>query len=252
MAPNDIENSSITVTARRSCAPGTGPDRPAGCWTAGSAATNEASSTAAAASSQHREGRRPAPVAALDQAEAERPDAGGDQDGAQRVRPWHRMAGRVRQPEPADHQRGQPDRHVDQEHPAPADRDQQAADDRPERGGHATGGGPGADRTAAPVRRVAGQHQAERSGREQGRAGRLDQPNAISMATLVAAPQAAEAAVNTATPSRKPLLAPVPVGQPAHQHEQRGVDDRVAVEHPGQVAQAAAAQVPRDRRAGPR
>ena len=70
--------------------------------------------------------------------------------------------------------------------------------------------------------------------------------NAISMATLVAAPQAAEAAVKMATPEQEAVLAPVPVGQPAHQDEQRGVDDRVAVEHPGQVAQAAAAQVPRD------
>ena len=62
------------------------------------------------------------------------------------VRHGHGMAGHVRQPPPADGQREQPDRHVDEEHPAPARRHEQSADHRAERGRQAADRGPGADR----------------------------------------------------------------------------------------------------------
>jgi hypothetical protein len=50
--------------------------------------------------------------------------------------------------------------------------------------------------------------------------------------------------VNTATPSRKP------VSQPARQHQQGGVDDRVAVQHPGQIAEVGLVQLAGDLRQG--
>jgi len=45
-------------------------------------------------------------------------------------------------------------------------------------------------------------------------------------------------------------LAVALVGQPAEEHEQRRVDDRVAVQDPGQRAQAGLVQVPGDLRQG--
>jgi len=52
------------------------------------------------------------------------------------------------------------------------------------------------------------------------------------MVRLSAAPHAAEAAVNTITPSRNPCLASVALGQAPEDQSSDAVDDRVAVEHP--------------------
>jgi hypothetical protein len=65
------------------------------------------------------------------------------------------------------------------------------------------------------------------------------------MGTLAAAPQAAEPTVKMATPSRKPVVL---VSQPARENEQGRVDDRVAVQHPGQRAETGLTQVYRDLR----
>jgi len=43
---------------------------------------------------------------------------------------------------------------------------------------------------------------------------------------------------------QKAAIAPVAVGQPAEQHEQGGVHDRVRVQHPRQVPEAVGAEVP--------
>jgi hypothetical protein len=42
------------------------------------------------------------------------------------------------------------------------------------------------------------------------------------------------------------VLAPPALGEAAEEHQQRGVDDGVGVEHPGEVSQASLVQVPRD------
>ncbi len=51
---------------------------------------------------------------------------------------------------------------------------------------------------------------------------------ATSIATLVAAPHAAEAATNTRHPEHERPLAPVALGDPAEQDQECGVHDRVA------------------------
>ena len=96
-----------------------------------------------------------------------------------------------------------PDRHVDQEDPAPTRRDQQAADDWAHGGGHATDRRPGAHGTLPALGRVGGEDQPEGGRGQQGRPGRLTRRKPISMPTLVEAAQAADAAVKMATPRRK-------------------------------------------------
>ena len=120
------------------------------------------------------------------------------------VGPFARVTGNVRQPAPADDEGGDPDRHVDQEDPPPADRHQQAADDRADGGGHATDRRPGPDGTVPALRR------GRRRGPTRARSGSAGPPRPpgssrkpMSMPTLVEAAQAADAAVKTATPRRK-------------------------------------------------
>ena len=59
--------------------------------------------------------------------------------------------------------------------------------------------------------------------------------NATSVSTLLAAAQAAEAAVNSADAEQEAQVAAVALGQPAEEHQQRGIGDRVAVQDPRQV-----------------
>ena len=68
----------------------------------------------------------------------------------------------------------------------------------------------------------------------------------MSMPTLVEAAQAADAAVKTATPEEEAAVAAVTVGQATEEDEQRGVDDGVPVEHPGQLAEVRGPEVPGD------
>ena len=151
-------------------------------------------------------GRRPSPrCSPLTSPKRERADPGGDQHRAQRVGRGHRVAGHLGQPAPADDQRGHADRDVDEEHPPPARGDQQAADDRAERGGEA------ADRRPGPDRAVRGARPGRRPGAGPSEVGVSSAApaawttrKATSIGRLVAAAQAAEAAMNTATPSRKP------------------------------------------------
>ncbi len=194
-----------------------------------------------------RRGRAPPPVVPLDQRRrSSAPTPGGHQHRAERRRAVDRVAGNGGQPAPADDQRRDADGDVDQEHPAPARRHQQAPDHRAERRGHAADRSPRPDRATTALGREGGQHQAERGRGEQCRPCRLDQAERRpASARWWRAAQAAEATVKTATPSRKPWSAAVPVGQPAEEHEQRRVDDGVPVEHPGQLAEVVAARSPR-------
>ena len=65
------------------------------------------------------------------------------------------MTGYMRQSAPADDEGGDPDRHVDQEDPAPTRCDQQAADDWAHGGGHAADRRPGTNGTLPALGRVA-------------------------------------------------------------------------------------------------
>ena len=67
-----------------------------------------------------------------------------------------------------------------------------------------------------------------------------------SMPTLVEAAQAAEAAVKIGDAEQKAPVEAVTVGHPPEEDQQRGVDDGVAVEHPGQLAQVGRLEVSGD------
>jgi hypothetical protein len=103
--------------------------------------------------------RAPAPIVTLDQPQGEGGNAARDQDRAQWTGPADRVPGHGREPPPAEGERGQTDRHVDQEDPAPAGRDQQPSDHRAERGGEPAHRGPGADGAVAPLRLSGGQDE---------------------------------------------------------------------------------------------
>ena len=90
------------------------------------------------------------------------------------IRHRDRMTRYLGQHPPAGDQRGDPDRHVHQEHPPPARGDEQTADGRSERGRDPADRGPRPDRAMAALGRERRQDQPERGRRQQRRAGRLD------------------------------------------------------------------------------
>ena len=75
-------------------------------------------------------GVAPAPAPPLHEAEHERAHPAGDQHRPEGVGRGHGMPGNRGQPAPADDEREHADGDVDEEHPAPAGRHQQPADDR--------------------------------------------------------------------------------------------------------------------------
>ena len=82
----------------------------------------------------------------------------------------------ARQTPPAQDQRSQPDRHVDQKHPAPARRDQQASGHRSERSREATHGGPSPDRARPALGGGSSEDEAQGSGGEERGPGGLHEP----------------------------------------------------------------------------
>ena len=154
------------------------------------------------------------------------------------------MAGDRGEKAPAGRERCQPDRHVDQEHPAPTRLDQHAADGGTQGGGHAAHGGPGPDRAVPALGREAGQDQPERGGGEQRRAGRLHDPEGDEHGQAGGRRARRRCGDEQRDADQEAAIAGVAVGQPAEQHEQRRVDDRVAVQDPGQAAEAVGAEVP--------
>ena len=191
----------------------------------------------------NRPGRAPAPGAPLHQPERQRPDSGRHQDRAQGVRPGHRVPGHVGQLQPAHHQGRHADGHVDQEHPAPAGGDEQAPDHRAEGRGQAADRRPGPYCAAPPLGRVRGEHQAQGGRCEQGRACRLDQPERHQHRHAGGGRAGRGRRGEDRHAQQEAVVPPVPVGQPAEEHQQRRVHDRVAVQHPGQLAQAGVAEV---------
>src|ERR1700722_19594312 len=140
IAPNDTEKSSVATEAPQGEEPE--HDRGRGQDTDG-------------------RGRAPAPGATTDQSQGQPGHAGGHEHRRQLVGSPARMSWHVWQPAPADQQSSDADRHVHEKHPAPAGSYQEAAYHRAERGGHPAGGCPGPHRAAAPLGRIAREHEAK-------------------------------------------------------------------------------------------
>jgi len=147
-------------------------------------------------------GRVPTPFVDLHQAKGESSDAGRDQRRTHRIGSRYIVARNMRQLAPTDDERGQADRHVDDEDPAPAQLEQQSAGDRTEGGGKTADRRPGAHSAGAALGWVGCEQQANGGRRHQRRARGLHQAEG-SVQTPVAAAHAAEAAVKSAMPTRK-------------------------------------------------
>ena len=179
---------------------------------------------------------------ALTSASATRPTAAASSAAPTRSgRPWRAVVLALRHDPDGEQHGGQADRQVDPEHPAPADLDQAAADDRAERGAQRAERGPGADRLRAGPR-----------------AGTAASSRDSDAGTISPAPAAwtTRAAISAPTPGRQPAQQrpeaedgqagdeqpppPDPVGPPAGRHQHGGEHDRVGVQHPGQRAEARA------------
>ena len=191
--------------------------------------------------------RGPAPVVALHDAEGQRADAEGDQRRA----PGHRAADAWPGTPAASTSRSasasSADRHVDQKDPAPARGHQHAADQRaraPRRSRRSRSrSAPRRRAVRAGTRRAAGRAMSASSARRRrpGRRGTRPASRRCSRRRRRRKP-----AVNSATPSRKLDIAAVALGEPAEEHQQRRIGDRIAVQDPGQVFQIACREILRD------
>ena len=206
MAPNDIENSSITVTAPAKLRARNRAGSTSGLLDRRQCSTNEASSTAAAASTstvraddqpQSPPSTRPRLSAPTPAVTRTAPSASGRGTG------WPGASGSRNQPTTsAASPIGTLTRNTQR---------QLTATSRPPMTGPSAAAMPpvAVQVLTAPLRRSGEKLASTRLsevGVSRAAPAACTSRNAISMATLVAAPQAAEAAVNTATPSRKPYL----------------------------------------------
>ena len=235
MAPNDVENTSATVDAPvkfRDAEQRRVDQRVAAAQTVHDERSDE--DGRAEQRGQDRRRRRPAPVAAFDQPERQRADPAG-RPGPRRSAsgrgPRARespAAGAIRRPSP----------------PAPmgtltrnTQRQSRATSRPPITGPSAAAtpphGSPRAHRCTPTLGRIAWRAPARaRSGsagphRPPARRGSRRASRCRSTRA-----QATEASVKISDAEQETPLAPVPVGQAPEQHQQRGVDDRVGVEHP--------------------
>jgi len=193
-------------------------------------------------------GRRgPAPIVALDDRQRQRADTGGGEQRRQRIGPWNVVTGGRWKPEPGDQKGDKADRHVDQEDPAPAHGNQHAADDRSERGGEAADRGPGPHRPAAAFRREGRQQEADRSRGHERSAGRPKNAASDQRPDAAGACAGGRGDGEERDAEEEAAIAPMAFGQPAEKDEQRGICDRVAVQHPGQVFEGRAGKIMRDR-----
>jgi len=95
----------------------------------------------------------------------------------------------------------------------------------------------------APFRRGGGEDQAERGWRQQRRTGRLHDPESDQHRDAARQSARRRAGDEHGDPEQEALLARVALGGPAEQDEQRRVDDRVRVQHPGQICHGVPADV---------
>ena len=241
IAPNAIENRSATAEA-----PVNGRTRNrarsiSGLWWRAVWAANSVEQGDGEHEHADRPRVSPSPAPALDQPERERPDPRGDQHRARARRaagsggPGPRAAGAS--PRPA-----RPGRSAGSPGTPTASSPQRAGRRRPGRARRRirrrrSRSGPRSwRRSAGNVARISPSEVGVSSAAPAAWRTR----KATSIGRLVAAAHAADAATNTATPSRKPRLRRIAVGQAAEQHEQRRVHDRVAVQHPREAVEAVA------------
>jgi hypothetical protein len=186
----------------------------------------------------HRLDVSPAPGRSLHGAEHEQGDRRQQQHRRDPVRqPAPRGRAHLRQDPSARDQRGQPDRHVDEEDPAPVDADQQPADRRPGGGGDRGDPGPDPDhhRVLPPWKRRV--EQPERGRDDQRRADGLRRPRRHQPAQRGRGRAGGRGEGEHEHPDKEEATAAEVVGQPPGRHQQRREDDRVGVQHPGQPAQ---------------
>jgi hypothetical protein len=186
-----------------------------------------------------RGGRRPAPFPALDERERQRTGRAGEQRGAGQV--GRRRLPRVRLAEPAEaeHHGRDADRDVDEEDQPPAPGlDQQTAQRGAERGGDGADRAPRGDRGCPLLRRERGEQQAER-GRDHRRRGRaLDGPGGHERARRAGDRTGGRREREDADADQVDPPPPDAVGGAAEDHEQRREGQRIAVDDPGQRAEA--------------
>ncbi len=192
--------------------------------------------------------RGPAPIVDLDDREHERGDAARHQQRGPGIGPRDVVAGNVRQLPPADEQRDA----------APIgtltkkiQRQLDVTSTPPTSGPSAAAKPPIAVQVrTAPPRRSGGKAASSRPSEvgviSAAPAACNDAERDQRSQTPCAAAQAAEAAVNSATPSRKLTVAAIALGEPAEEHQQRGIDDRIAVQDPRQILEIGAAEIARD------
>ena len=185
----------------------------------------------------------PAPGVRLDEAERERGDRQREDHRAEQV---GALLGRVlallEQPRRGDAGRDA-DGQVDQEHQAPADLDEQAADRRTGRRGDAADRRPDPDREAALVRRELGQQQRERGRHQQRRARGLEHAGGDQQVERRRGAARCRRREEDGQADEEAALAADAVGVAAGRHEQRGEHDRVAVQDPRQRGDAGTVEV---------
>ena len=116
----------------------------------------------------------PAPVRALRDPERQQPDARHGEHGADAVGEAPGRVADLREVPADEREAHQPERHVDDEDPVPAQLDEQAPERRPHGGADAAERGPRADDGRAALRREAGEDEPQRRRRERRRARCLD------------------------------------------------------------------------------
>ncbi len=197
-------------------------------------------------------GREPAPFVGLDQGDGEGGDGGGEQDGAEQVgqRSGLLVVTRRGQYAGPHGDGGDADRDVDDEHPAPVGLDQQSAEDRSEAGGDPADRGPGPDGAGALGRGSGVQQQRERGRHQRGRARRLEHAGGVEPADGRGERAECGGDGEDGQPGKEHLAVADAVRQSSGGDQQRGEDDGVAVQHPGQGGQAAAVEVLLHRREG--
>ena len=199
---------------------------------------------------EHTDGlcRAPAPDIALDETEGQKGDADGDEGGAERVGVGDALATDMRQLHPAEDEHCDSEGDVDDEHPAPADRDEQPTHDRSEGRHQAADRRPDADVALARLVGARRQDHAERGGRHQRSAGRLDDAEDDQHDRVVRGSAERRGHGEHGDSEQEAVLAREAVGQAPEHDEQGRVHDRVGVQNPREIAQAGRAEVVRDLR----
>ncbi len=185
----------------------------------------------------------PAPVGALDDPEGEQGDAEGQLGGAEQVGAAVFGLADLTQGAGGQDRDDDPDRHVDDEDPAPAELHQQAADRRPECRRDAADRGPDADRQRPLLDREGGQDQPQ-GGRDHHRpAGCLQDPCRDQEGDRGGGGAEGRGRREEEQAGDEDALAADPVGDPPGGDEQRREDDRVGVQHPGEAGEGGAVEL---------